>query len=86
MPTLKFVKVNFISQHIAYLDYPFYVHLSSFFFRENILILQYSTSKSTVVGTTVGIQGLPLSEQVRRVTNWRRERRWEVVELKDHQQ
>ena len=71
---------------MAYLDYPFYVHLSGFFFKENILILQYSTSKSTVVSTTVGLQGLPSSEQARRVTNWRRERRWEVVELKDHQQ
>jgi len=27
-----------------------------------------------------------LTEQARRVTNWRRRRRWEMVELKDHQQ
>ena len=40
---------------MAYLDYPFYAHLSSFVFQENILILQYSTSKSTVVSITVGI-------------------------------
>ena len=33
-----------------------------------------------------GIQGLALSEQVRRVTDWRRERRREKVEMKDHQQ
>ena len=31
---------------------------------------------------TAGIQGLALSEQARRVTDWRRERRWEMVELK----
>ena len=35
---------------------------------------------------TVVIQGLALSEQARRVTDWRKERRWEMVELKDHQQ
>ena len=33
-----------------------------------------------------GIQGLALSEQAGGVTDWRRERRWEKVELKDHQQ
>ena len=33
-----------------------------------------------------GIQGLALSEQVRRVTDWRRERRWGMAELKDGQQ
>ena len=27
-----------------------------------------------------------MSEQARRVTAWRRERRWEMVELKDRQQ
>ena len=32
------------------------------------------------------IQGLALSEQVRRVTDWRRERRWGMAELKDRQQ
>ena len=31
-------------------------------------------------------QGLASSEQTRRVTGWRREKRWEVVELKDRQQ
>ena len=35
---------------------------------------------------TAGIQGLALSEEARRVTDWRRERRWEMVELKGHQQ
>ena len=33
-----------------------------------------------------GIQGLASREEERRVTNWRRERRWEMVELKAHQQ
>ena len=33
-----------------------------------------------------GMQGLGSSEQARRVTDWRRERRWEMVELKGHQQ
>ena len=42
--------------------------------------------KSTVVSTTAGIQGLASTEQTRRVTDWRRERRWETVKLKDHQQ
>ena len=31
-------------------------------------------------------RGCMLSEQARRVTDWRRERRWEMVELKDRQQ
>ena len=31
-------------------------------------------------------QGLASSEQTRRVTGWRREKRWEMVELKDRQQ
>jgi hypothetical protein len=34
--------------------------------------------------TTAGTHGLASSEQARRVTDWRRERRWEIVELKDH--
>ena len=54
--------------------------------KENILILQYSTSKSTVVSTTFGVQGLPSCEQARTVTSWRREKRWEMAELKDDQQ
>ena len=33
-----------------------------------------------------GIQGLALSEQAGGVTDWRRERRWEMAELKDRQQ
>ena len=36
--------------------------------------------------TTAGIQGLAWSEQARQATDWRRERRWEMVELKDCQQ
>ena len=32
----------------------------------------------------VGIQELAQSEQARRVTDWRKERRWEMGELKDH--
>ena len=35
---------------------------------------------------TAGIQGLASSEQARRVTDWRRQRRWQMEELKDHQQ
>ena len=30
-----------------------------------------------------GMQGPAFTEQARGVTNWRRERRWEMVELKD---
>ena len=51
--------------------------------KENILILQYSTLKSTAVYNTTGLES---SEQARRVTDWRREKRWEKVELKDCQQ
>ena len=36
--------------------------------------------------TTAGIQGLAWSEPARQATDWRRERRWEMVELKDCQQ
>jgi len=43
---------------------------------KNFLISQYSTLKSTVISTTAGIQKLVSSEQARRVTDWRRERRW----------
>ena len=46
--------------------------------KRTFFILQY--------GTTAGIQGLASSEQARRVTDWRRKRRWEMVELKDCQQ
>ena len=45
----------------------------------------YSTLKSTVVQYTDDIPGLALSEQARRVTDWR-ERRWELIALKDCQQ
>ena len=34
---------------------------------------------------TAGIQELAWSEQARRVADWRRERKWEMVELKDRQ-
>ena len=51
------------------------------------LILPYSTlNKVQLYSTTAGIQGLGSSEQARRVTAWRRERRWEMVELNDPQQ
>ena len=33
-----------------------------------------------------GTQGLVSSEQARRVTDWRKKGRWEMVELKGHQQ
>ena len=36
--------------------------------------------------TTASTQGLVLNDQVRRVTDRRRDRRWETVELKDCQQ
>ena len=42
--------------------------------------------KSTVDSTSAGILGLALSEEARRIAEWRREKRWEIVELKDHQQ
>ena len=45
------------------------------------LTVQYLEKYST----TAGIQGLASSEQANRVTDWRRERRWEMVELKDRQ-
>ena len=51
-----------------------------------MLILQYGTLNSTGYRTTAGIQGLALSEQARVTTDWSRERRWEMVELKDRQQ
>ena len=43
-------------------------------------IIQYLEKYSSTV------QRLAWSEQSRRVTDWRRERRWEMVELKDRQQ
>ena len=54
--------------------------------KKTFLILQYSTLKSTVVQYNSWHTGLASSEQARRVTDWGRERRWEMVELKDHQQ
>ena len=50
------------------------------------LILQYSTLKSILYSTTADIQELASSGQARRVTDWRRKGRWEMVELKDHRQ
>ena len=49
------------------------------------LILWYSTWKVQWYSTKAGIQGLVWSEQTR-VTAWRRERRQDMVELKDCQQ
>ena len=55
--------------------------------KQTFLILQYRILKSTVLYSTVaGIQGLTSSEQARRVIDLRMERRWTMVELKDHQQ
>ena len=54
--------------------------------KKTSLILQYRTLRSTIVTATAGTQGLASSEQARRVTDWRRERRWEMVQLKDRQQ
>ena len=36
--------------------------------------------------TATGTQGVALNEQARRVSDWRRERRWEMLELKGRQQ
>jgi len=36
--------------------------------------------------TIAGIEDLASSEQARRVTDWRKKRRWEMVDLKDDQQ
>jgi len=40
----------------------------------------------TVQCLTTGTQGLASSEQARGATDWRRETRWEMVELKNRQQ
>ena len=46
-----------------------------------------STVRNAVVySTRAGMHRLALSEKARRVTDWRRETRWEMVELKDRQQ
>ena len=42
--------------------------------------------KSAAVQYSGWLQGLASSEEARRVTDWRRERRSEMVEMKDHQQ
>ena len=49
-------------------------------------MVRYLEKYSSTYSTTAGILGLVLSEQARRVTDWRRERRWEMVELKNNQQ
>jgi len=54
--------------------------------KKAFLILQYSILKkysSTVQQLALGAGS---NEQARRVTDWRRERRGEMVELQDHQQ
>ena len=50
--------------------------------------MQYVEKHSTVPSkcTTAGTQGPALSERARSVTDWRRERRQEMAELKDRQQ
>ena len=52
--------------------------------RENIFHL--TTQDLEKYSGTAGIQELASSEQARRVTDWRSKRRWEMVELKGHQQ
>jgi len=59
-------------------------HTSTQKIKETYLILQYRTLKSTVVNAIAGTQGLASREQARRVTDGRKERRWEMVELKGH--
>ena len=56
--------------------------------KENIfnLTVQYLEKYSSTVQQLAYRGWLALSEQAIRVTDWRRERRWEMVELKDHQQ
>ena len=49
------------------------------------LTVQY-LEKYSSTSTTAGIQGLASSEQARIVTDWGRERRWEMVGLQDLQQ
>ena len=53
--------------------------------KKTFLILQCSTLKSTVVQYNSWLTGAGVSEQARRVTDRRRDRRWEMVQLKDHQ-
>ena len=48
--------------------------------KKTFSVLQYSTLKSTEYSITAGIQGLELSEQARRATDRRRERRREMAE------
>ena len=50
------------------------------------LILQCSTLQSIVVPYNSWLTGASMSEQARRVTDWRRERRWEMLELNHRQQ
>ena len=50
--------------------------------KKTFLILQCSTLQSIVVPYNSWLTGASMSEQARRVTDWRRERRWEMVELK----
>ena len=47
---------------------------------------ELDTTEHTEHSTRAGTQGLAAGEQARRVTDWRRERRWELAELKDRQQ
>ena len=58
--------------------------------KENIfnLTVQYLENFSSTLQQLAyqGEQARTSSEQARRVTDWRRERRWEMGELKDHQQ
>ena len=52
--------------------------------KENILNLTVQDLEK--FSTTASIQGLALSEQVRRVSDCGRKRKWEMIELKDCQQ
>ena len=42
--------------------------------------------KSAVIQHNSWHTGTGMSEETRRVTDWRKDRRWEVIELKDRQQ
>ena len=52
------------------------------------ILKSYSTVLEKYSSTVqqLAYRGVALGEQTRRVTDWKRERRWEMAKMKDHQQ
>ena len=95
-PAFRWVYLSFSSLPFTFLLFTAICKASSdkhfailhFFFLGVVLITTSCTMSRTSIHSSSGTLSdqLASNEQIRRVTDLRRERKWEMVELKDHQQ